>query len=99
MGDEGKGRVVHEILENEKHTQITMITADKEMVQAESWWEENGTVHRSWIRGVKKYGGGDFETKRFLTDDDKLVCESKFHAYGGGDKDKAAIRWTFERVE
>jgi hypothetical protein len=85
--------------ENENHTQITMVTADKEMVQAESWWEEDGTVHRSWIRGVKKYGGGDFETKRFLTDDDKLVCESKFHAYGGGDKDKAAIRWTFERVE
>ena len=81
----------------QEHTRVPLVTADKEKVEAESWWEDNGTVHRSWLRGGKKYGGGDFESKRYLIDDDKLVCESQFHPQGG-DKEKAVIQWIFERV-
>lgn len=82
-----------------EHTQVPLVTADKENVVAETWWEKNGTVNRSWLRGVKKYGGGDFESRRFLTDDgNRLVCESEFHPQGR-EKDKAVITWTFERVD
>lgn len=84
--------------EDIEHTQVPLVTADKENVVAESWWEKNGTVHRSWLRGVRKYGGGDFESRRFLTGDgNRLVCESEFHPQGG-EKDKAVITWTFERI-
>jgi len=84
--------------EDIEHTKVPLVTADKENVVAESWWEKNGTVHRSWLRGVRKYGGGDFESRRFLTNDgNRLVCESEFHPQGG-EKDKAVITWTFERI-
>ena len=81
----------------EEHTKVALVTADNEKVEAESWWENEGSVHSSWLRGVKKYGGGDFESQRYL-DGDLLICDSKFHPRGS-DKDKAIIRWTFERVE
>ena len=33
--------------------------------------------------GGEKYGGGDFENKRYLTDNGNiLVCESTFHPMG-----------------
>eukprot|EP00957_Ditylum_brightwellii_P203891 15336685-Ditylum_brightwellii.AAC.1 len=55
-------------------------------VEAEAWWESqwgyNGNVHISWLRGGKKYGVEDFESRRYLKNDGKiLVCESKFHLY------------------
>lgn len=85
--------------ENDEHTKISLVTADKEHVEAESWWEKNGTVHRSWLRGVKKYGGGDFESRRYLADGGKkLICESVFHPQAR-DKENAVITWVFERVE
>lgn len=83
--------------DGEEHMRVPLVTADKEKVDAESWWEANGTVHISWLRGVKKYGGGDFESRRYLENDDKLICESEFHPHRG-DKEKAFIQWTFERV-
>jgi hypothetical protein len=82
---------------DEEHDQIELVTADKEKVQAEAWWESSGTVHRSYLRGVKKYGGGDFESKRYLEDDgNTLVCESLFHPKNG--KEPATIKWTFSKV-
>jgi hypothetical protein len=85
--------------ENDEHMKISLVTADKENVEAEAWWEKNGTVHRSWLRGVKKYGGGDFESRRYLTDEgQKLICESVFHPYAR-DKENAVITWVFERVD
>jgi len=85
--------------ENDEHTKIPLVTADQENVEAESWWEKNGTVHRSWLRGVKKYGGGDFESRRYLADGGKkLICESVFHPQAR-DKENAVITWLFERVE
>ena len=75
---------------------VNMTTADDEMVQAESWWEENGTVHRSWLRGVQKYGGGAFESRRYLDDHDRYVCESTFHPLDET-REKAKVTWIFER--
>ena len=83
---------------SQEHDQIDLITADKEKVKAEAWWEEEGTVHRSFLRGVKKYGGGDFESRRYLEDDGQtLVCESMFHPNDG--EGKATVKWTFTRLQ
>jgi hypothetical protein len=72
-----------------------IVTADSETVYSEAWWEEGGTVHRSWLRGVQKYGGGDFESRRYL-DGDELVCESTFHP-AVSTREKASITWRFKR--
>jgi len=84
---------------NDKFTElhVPVDTADDERVEAEAWWEDNGTVHRSWMRGLKKYGGGSFESKRYLEDDGKvLVCESTFHP-DEQDRKKVGITWRFLR--
>ena len=47
------------------HELKPMVTADGDHVAVASWWENNGTVHHSWVIGVHKYGGGDFENKRY----------------------------------
>ena len=79
----------------EGHVLKPMTTADDEDVEVASWWEENGTVHKSWVVGGKKYGGGDFENKRYLTDDGNiLVCESIFHPNEAG-REKASVTWRF----
>jgi hypothetical protein len=74
-----------------------ILTIDKERVEAEAWWENKGTVHHSWLRGVTKYGGGDFESKRYLEGDGKIfVCESTFHPKDET-REKATITWRFLR--
>ena len=72
-----------------------IVTADAETVYSESWWEDNGTAHRSWLRGVQKYGGGDFESLRYI-DGDVLVCESTFHP-NDSTREKASVTWRFKR--
>ncbi|KAL3907945.1 MAG: hypothetical protein SGILL_008669, partial [Bacillariaceae sp.] len=68
---------------------------DKERVQVEAWWENDGSVHHSILRNKQTVGGGEFETLRYLSDhvDDGdanndrvtetkevvLVTESTFH--------------------
>jgi bacterioferritin (cytochrome b1) len=77
--------------------QVPIVTADDERVEAEAWWEEKGTVHLSWMRGLNKYGGGDFESRRYLEDGGKvLVCESTFHPREKDRKD-ASVTWRFLR--
>eukprot|EP00550_Attheya_septentrionalis_P010853 CAMPEP_0198298972 /NCGR_PEP_ID=MMETSP1449-20131203/42866_1 /TAXON_ID=420275 /ORGANISM="Attheya septentrionalis, Strain CCMP2084" /LENGTH=289 /DNA_ID=CAMNT_0044000381 /DNA_START=144 /DNA_END=1009 /DNA_ORIENTATION=- len=49
---------------------------DKEMVQVESWWMNEGTCHKSWMRGKKRIKGGEFESTRYLESSEVLVCES-----------------------
>jgi len=72
-------------------------TADAEQVQASAWWETNGTVHRSWLRGVTKYGGGDFESKRYLEQNGTvLVTESTFHP-ADSNRGTAKVTWRFLR--
>jgi hypothetical protein len=76
---------------------LKVVTADGEAVQAEAWWEEKGTVHCSWMRGVSKYGGGDFESRRYLENDGKvLVCETIFHPQDVK-REKAQVIWKFLR--
>eukprot|EP00546_Thalassionema_frauenfeldii_P019228 CAMPEP_0178900084 /NCGR_PEP_ID=MMETSP0786-20121207/3273_1 /TAXON_ID=186022 /ORGANISM="Thalassionema frauenfeldii, Strain CCMP 1798" /LENGTH=307 /DNA_ID=CAMNT_0020571041 /DNA_START=485 /DNA_END=1408 /DNA_ORIENTATION=+ len=76
---------------------IAIRTADDETVQAEAWWDSNGTVHRSWLRGVEKYGGGNFESKRYLEDGgNTLVCETIFHPKQEG-REQARVTWKFLR--
>lgn len=72
-----------------------IVTIDAEKVVSEAWWEKNGTVHRSWIRGVTKYGGGDFEAVRYLEQDGKVfVCETTFHP-NDAQREKPQITWKF----
>lgn len=86
-------------LKEYSHTKSTIKTADAEDVDAEAWWEELGTKHRSWLRGSKKYGGGDFESVRYLevgSNGNVLVCNSIFHPTDPS-KEKAVVTWRFIR--
>lgn len=77
--------------------QIPVMTADSEQVEAESWWEEEGTVHVSWLRGVSKYGGGSFESRRYIDDNgDTYVCEGTFHP-DDNTKQPLSLTWRFRR--
>ena len=75
-----------------------ILTADSERVVAESWWQDGGTAHVSWTRGVKKYGGGSFESKRYLENGGVVyVCESTFHPTDGQGRETSFLKWKFLR--
>lgn len=79
------------------HVQVPILTADSEKVNAASWWERDGTVHVSWTYGVKRYGGGAFESKRYLeSNGDVYVCESTFHP-DDKTREKSYLVWKFLR--
>jgi len=81
----------------EEPLEIDVVTADAEIVKAEAWWEDDGKVHVSWMRGVSKYGGGDFASRRFLEQGGKvLVCETVFHP-NDVTREKAKVTWKFLR--
>ena len=62
------------------HARTPLTTADGERVSTAAWWEDAGRVHVSWVLGGARYGGGDFESRRSLTDGGNLLaCESAFH--------------------
>lgn len=44
-------------------------------VEAECWWEDNGTTHVSWVRNAKE---GDFLSRRYLNEEGHYICESSF---------------------
>jgi len=80
------------------HERVAIETADSEKVEAESWWENNGTVHVSWTYGVTRYGGGSFESKRYLENDGSVyVCESTFHPNDSEQREKSYLKWKFLR--
>ena len=84
-----------------QHSRSFIKTVDAEDVSAEAWWEDKGTVHRSWLRGGTKYGGGDFESLRYLeegSDGQILVCRSIFHPKDLSKPD-AVVTWRFKRNE
>ena len=82
-----------------QHSKSFIKTADAEDVSAEAWWENRGTVHRSWLRGGTKYGGGDFESLRYLEENGSvLVCKSIFHPKDLSKSD-AIVTWRFKRNE
>jgi len=73
----------------------TVQDPEGDMVEIEAWWENGGTVHRSWLRGIphatssntnhkdknkhKVKANGIFESRRYLESRNVLVCESTFH--------------------
>ena len=77
--------------------QIEMKLANGEDVYGEAWWEDNGTVHRSFLRGGgASYGGGDFESKRYFDENGVYICESLFHPIES-EKKTLAVTWKFVR--
>ncbi|KAL7554840.1 hypothetical protein ACHAWF_018389 [Thalassiosira exigua] len=92
--EEGEELTGHAV---EGHVLRPMTTADGERVEVASWWEGDGSAHRSWVVGGEKYGGGDFENRRYLTDGGNiLVCESTFHPQDEG-REEARVTWRFLR--
>ncbi|CAJ1954964.1 unnamed protein product [Cylindrotheca closterium] len=58
---------------------VPIMTADSEKVEAETWWEGGGAIHVSILHGVlKQYGGGAFESRRFLEDDRNASAAAHF---------------------
>lgn len=74
----------------------TIKTADGEDVSCEAWWGHDRKTHKSWMRGGKKWGGGDFESTRYLDDDGYLLCESVFHP-SDPTREKSHITWKFKK--
>lgn len=76
----------------------TITDPDGDRVQVEAWWEENGTKHKSLLRGKPRVQGGVFETVRYLESDNVLVCESGFHPTPSSMKFKYGfVSWKFQR--
>eukprot|EP00518_Triparma_eleuthera_P012805 CAMPEP_0182487502 /NCGR_PEP_ID=MMETSP1319-20130603/47790_1 /TAXON_ID=172717 /ORGANISM="Bolidomonas pacifica, Strain RCC208" /LENGTH=331 /DNA_ID=CAMNT_0024689625 /DNA_START=641 /DNA_END=1633 /DNA_ORIENTATION=- len=66
---------------------VEVPTADSETVMAASHWD--GDVHVSVLKDTKKYGGGDFRSRRYM-DGEEYVCDTVFEKKGGG---TAEIQW------
>ena len=88
---DGDGRYAHD-----RHP---VVTADSppERVEAESWWADGGRVHVSRTLGVRRYGGGSFESRRVLEGPDVYVCESAFHPDDGERRETSRLKWRFLR--
>ncbi|KAG7362893.1 hypothetical protein IV203_026253 [Nitzschia inconspicua] len=81
---------------------------DKEMVQVEAWWEDQGSVHKSILRNKPTVAGGEFETLRYLRKDASgtsaaktFVTESTFRPKSSSTVSKfkpAHIQWEYTRV-
>ena len=90
----------------------TFLDPDKEMVQVEAWWEDQGTIHTSFLRDKPGVCGGAFESRRYLDvapdGTRELVCESTFHpapadlesAHTNNGKFRPAfIQWRYRRQD
>ncbi|GMH70195.1 hypothetical protein TL16_g05347 [Triparma laevis f. inornata] len=80
-------------LTGEDASGVPVLTADSETVDAISYWE--GETHVSVLKGSKKYGGGDFSSRRSM-EGEVYVCESVFIP-NDFSQPKAEITWKFER--
>jgi len=88
--------------------QSEFLDPDKELVKAESWWEDEGRVLKSFLRGKPGVDGGEFESQRYLeiAEDGTvvLVCESTFHPsprhlQQSDSKFKPAhVQWRYQKV-
>lgn len=73
---------------------------DNHVVTVEAWWQQQGTVHESWLRNKPSVKGGEFETKRYLESDNVLICESWFHPNPkdtSGQFRPGYVKWRFDR--
>jgi hypothetical protein len=84
-------------------TNVTIKDPDGDVVQVEAWWEQEGTVHKSWLRDKPRILGGAFETARYLESENVLVCESRFHPSPTTSASKnfkyGHVVWKFKREE
>lgn len=79
------------------HVPVQILTADSEKVDATSWWENDGTVHVS-VTQTRRYGGGNFESRRYLENNgDVYVCESIFRRDNSADGPDPQLKWKFLR--
>lgn len=82
---------------------VPIRTIDGEQVESESWWEHDGTVHVSWMRGVAMYGGGSFFNRRYLEEDAEThetvyVAEGSF-IFNDPNKEDNVLNWRFRRMD
>ena len=90
-------------LKNHEFTPLRhpLLTIDAEQVEAESWWEKNGTIHVSYLRGITLYGGGTFLSRRYMEEqntEDVYVCESAFE-FNDPNKVPNKLTWRFRRTK
>jgi hypothetical protein len=82
---------------------VTIIDPDGDTVYVEAWWDDDGTKHRSWLRGKPRLCGGAMETVRYLESDTILRCESTFHpspivpASSSMDFKRGYVVWKYRR--
>ncbi|KAL9188303.1 hypothetical protein ACHAXT_006681 [Thalassiosira profunda] len=77
-----------------------IVDPDKDLVKVESFWAENGTRHKSILRGKPNVNGGVFETVRYLESVDVLVCDSSFLPSPEDTKrEYGNVIWRFSRVK
>jgi hypothetical protein len=95
-GTDGSSTTPHEDGSSYRPLRIPILSADSEQVESESWWESGGTVHVSWLRGVTRYGGGQFESRRYMDGEDIYVCETTFHP-NDPTRQPNSIVWKFQR--
>jgi len=76
----------------------TILEPDGNEAQVKAWWEGQGTVHKSRLRGSSRViEGGEFEASRYLEDENILVCESTFHP-PEHEGLPISLTWRFEKV-
>ncbi|CAJ1964937.1 unnamed protein product [Cylindrotheca closterium] len=84
---------------------VTMQDPDGDRVEVEAWWEDDGKVHKSWLRNKPRVLGGAFETARYLSKEDPniLICDSVFHPNPDAPASKGfkygRVLWQFRREE
>ena len=100
----------NEIVNDFNVTTVSFKDPDGDVVNVEAYWIENGTKHKSFLRGKPRVYDGYFESTRYLIpgennnkEKDVLICEATFHP----PVEKAnptkftqdTVTWKFNRVK
>ena len=91
-------------------TTVSFKDPDGDVVNVEAYWIDNGTKHKSFLRGKPRVYDGYFESTRYLIpgenndkEKDVLVCEATFHPpveKANPSKFKQdTVTWKFNRVK
>ena len=85
-------------------TTVSFKDPDGDMVNVEAYWTDNGTKHKSFLRGKSRVFDGYFESTRYISPDnnDVLLCEATFHPpveKSNPSKFKQdTVVWKFDRI-
>lgn len=88
-------------LENDEYEPLVhqIKNANGDDCEAESWWEDQGKVHHSWMRGGPS---GDYQSIRYLENNGNFyICESYFYKRKSdlvSSKPTGKVVWRFERA-